>query len=101
MTMPGPCCAVTVYYKNTNSHTYRRSIKHKLYMHTYIRTYIGTYVHSMYVVIRTYIYQAWGNRHGASAYALVLISILSTYFQVLEGAFKHLLSRSICACGCA
>ena len=40
----------------------------------------------MYMYMYLCIYQAWGQ-------ALVLTSALSTFFEVLEGAFKHLIKN--------
>ena len=38
------------------------------------------------------------SRHGSSTLVLVLKSALSTFFEVLDGAFKHLTKLSTCAC---
>ena len=40
-------------------------------------------------------------RDGSSTLVLVLKSALSTFFEVLDGAFKHLTKLSTCACACA
>ena len=40
------------------------------------------------------------SRDGSSTLVLVLKSALSTFFEVLDGAFKHLTKLSTCACAC-
>ena len=39
-------------------------------------------------------------RDGSSTLVLVLKSALSTFFEVLDGALKHLTKLSTCACAC-
>ena len=45
-------------------------------------------------------YNTYDSRHGASTCVLVLESTLSTFFEVLGGAFKHFSATSIWACAC-